>query len=231
MMAVVSDILMTASLAILKIDDIINIIIGFISEGATYKTARLVCRQWQGICDRDHGYCVDRFSNHLLTLLKLYPNNKWSWTKIMKNKNTTVQYATDNLWRDERTSYAYNDNIDPEIFISRKFMNARYLFKYNISDWNWVYISSCKNITWDFVISHPELPWDWDHIVYNPSVSWDIIKNNQQLFTASGVNISTNPNITIDILLEDTKINWDWIYLTMNIQPINVILDNPQLPW
>src|SRR5271170_8162430 len=141
MMAVVSDILMTASLAILKIDDIINIIIGFISEGATYKTARLVCRQWQGICDRNHGYCVDRFSNHLLTLLKLYPDKNWDWCDVMFNKHTTVEWVKDNIHRDV-SNYSHNNTFNPKIFE-----------EISIADpiWNWHAISKSINITWDFI--------------------------------------------------------------------------------
>ena len=57
-------------------------------------------KQWIGTCrafaDMNTNAQVARFSNHLITLLKLYPDHPWNWSRISSNPNITFQIIRDN---------------------------------------------------------------------------------------------------------------------------------------
>lgn len=65
--------------------------------------------------------------------------------------------------------------------------------------WDWNFISSNPNITWEYIQNNPQMKWDWCGISINPSVTWEIIQDNNKI-KWHWHNVALNPNITFDIL-------------------------------
>lgn len=47
--------------------------------------------------------------------------------------------------------------------------------------WDWILLSTNRNITWNDVIEHPELPWDWKFVSWNPNVTLRNVLNHSDL--------------------------------------------------
>lgn len=73
--------------------------------------------------------------------------------------------------------------------------------------WNWYYICERRDISLEFVLSHPKLPWKWNILSTNPHI-------------ATWKNVQAHPELP-----------WDWIGLMKNPAiPINNIFDHYK-PW
>src|SRR5271155_2666855 len=73
---------------VFAITDLLTRILSHIRDGATYKIARLVSSQWcAAATDR-----IDEFSNHLWTLIDMFPERPWEWRTIISNPNTPIEY-------------------------------------------------------------------------------------------------------------------------------------------
>ena len=60
-----------------------------------------------------------------------------------------------------------------------------------------------------YVLDHPEKPWDWLGISENPNVTMeDIISNPEKPWDWLGV--SVNPNITMEFIISHPDKPWDW---------------------
>jgi hypothetical protein len=44
--------------------------------------------------------------------------------------------------------------------------------------WDWEFISSNPNITWEIIEANLDLPWSWDYISQNPNITMEIIETN-----------------------------------------------------
>src|SRR5438552_157711 len=82
----------------LNFDCIQNILIQFIKicSGLDYKNIIIVCKDFYDFYKLDHITYVRKFSNHLLTLLKLFPDKDWDWGGISHNPNITWDVIQDN---------------------------------------------------------------------------------------------------------------------------------------
>src|SRR5437764_13144771 len=82
----------------LNFDCFQNVLIQFISvcSGLDYKNIIVVCKDFCGFYKSNHMVYVRKFSNHLLTLLKLFPDKEWRWIDISCNPNITWDIIQDN---------------------------------------------------------------------------------------------------------------------------------------
>src|SRR4051812_17739713 len=57
--------------------------------GSDWKSWILVCKAFAGMNTHDQ---IARYSNHLTTLIKLFPDKPWEWRVISYNPNITWQF-------------------------------------------------------------------------------------------------------------------------------------------
>src|SRR5271155_2365028 len=76
---------------VFAINDLLAQILAYISDGATYKAARLVSSQWY-IAATDR---IEEFSDHLWTLINKFPDAEWSWYDVIENPNTPIEFIVD----------------------------------------------------------------------------------------------------------------------------------------
>jgi hypothetical protein len=197
--------------------------------------------------NRDIQTSINQHSNHLWTLIKLFPDAKWDWQLVMVNRNTTwdiVQTkwsyewvsANPNLkwqtvldlahmpwnWRDisANPNISWNDiknNLDLP-----KLHNAE-------TDWDWNELS--LKADWQYIANHLDLPWNFAYLSRSKHVTWDIIKANSSL-SWYWPHVCVNPNITFEIAINhiNDKINWSYLSYNININ-ISIVATNLDLPW
>lgn len=242
------------------IDELLTTMLSHICDGATYKSARLVCHRWHTLA----GDRIDQFSNHLWTLINKFPDENWDWIEIAANPNTQPNFIL---------NYQQNPLIKQSI---EKFINARgsILFTASYDDEqlspyaegsdlhemieNSIYsgLARNSNINIEFIKQHKHSQWDWGQLVHNPNFQWEWLKvcdNNNYWpfglicqhpnFTWDIIQtvpdiwdlISSNPNITIAILQQywnDPKYTWNWFDLSQNPGlKLEDIFANQHLPW
>src|SRR5271155_857072 len=69
-----------------KISELVEGVLSNIDCGSDYKSVVRVCKLWRERA-QEWGVAVDRFSNHLQTLIKMYPHWKWNSRDLSCNPN------------------------------------------------------------------------------------------------------------------------------------------------
>ncbi len=203
-------------------DTIILNILQYTSSGKDYKNACLVSKQFYQIITKlfPGG---NKFVNHLLTLLKLYPDENWDYTELSLNVNISMDYISQHLTKDWNYKVL---SANPSIKIT-DIINYPILQKYPSC------LSNNPNITLDFVVSHPKISWDYCKLAKNANIPIEYLMNIYRKcpdkFYDLG-SISFNPNITMDIIENNTDIPWDYFCLSQYVN-INVIANNINKPW
>ena len=115
-----------------------------INTGSTWKAWIFTCKSFNAMNSQKQ---IDRFSNHLLTLLKLYPDKEWSWFWLSENPNITwdivqknPQIPWDWYW------LSTNPNITWDIVQANP-----------DKKWSWIGLSRNPNITWKIVQANPQI--------------------------------------------------------------------------
>jgi hypothetical protein len=103
------------------------------------------------------------------------------------------------LYQDEWSKYYWNE----------------FVLKNLDKNWDWYWLSTNPNITWDIVKANLDKPWDWYGLSTNPNITWDIvISNPDKPWNWRG--LSSNPNITMDIIEANPDKPWNWYGLSNN---------------
>lgn len=92
-------------------------------------------------------------------------------------------------------------------------------------------ISTNPSVTWDDVMSHPEIDWNFGNLSSNPHITWDIVQAHPER-NWSYIGLSSNPNITIDIVTAHPDKDWNYHHLGMNASiTCDIIEQHPEIPW
>ena len=70
-------------------------------------------------------------------------------------------------------------------------------------------MSSNEYISWDFIMSNLNKPWNWKELSRNKIVNFRIIQENSFL-RWDWKSVSENPNITLDIIINNLDCKWDF---------------------
>ena len=90
---------------ILFYEDILTLIFSNVTTGSTYKFVVTVCKFWNKIMITKFPKKYLELTNHLLTLLKLFPNKNWNWTYLSGNPNITFEIVKSNHNKNWNWSY------------------------------------------------------------------------------------------------------------------------------
>lgn len=196
------------------------------NNGKDYKNFCLVSKAWCNMLNRlfPGG---DKFCNHLLTLLKLLPDERWDYNTLSSNPNI-LEY----------------DTLD-------------YILQNSDKGWDWREISTHDYVTWETMQNHTNIPWAKNNFCYNKNISkldLEFIKQNfvtqiwkYRVFMYKNISIedikkehdlinyftlSQNKNYTWEIIQNNPDIPWDYdgVQRNRNITLDN-IYDNPDKPW
>src|SRR5271155_3872332 len=211
-----------------NIDELLKKILGFISDGGTYKIARLVCKGWFTAA----GDRVDELSNHLWTLIDKYPHVVWRWPDVQSNPNTTwklIQRISTECW--DWFQISQNPNITWEFvknnpgypwsisLIRNPNITINNIKELNKWDWENVlsWMSKNPNLTvWDLEEYKKDMSWNWYNLCHNKNIpleySWERIRGHQSLRHY----ITYHPDITIEFINENMK-QYDHFYYDIGL--------------
>ena len=162
--------------------EIYALIVAYLSSGKTVESWSKVNRHFKSLITRE---IEDMHTNHLWTLIKLFPNKSWDWSWISANLNITWKIIRDNPGKRWTWDYiSMNPNITWDIIRDNP-----------DEEWDWEGISRNPNITWEIIRDNPDEDWDWYEISKNPKIRWEIIRDNPDK-PWNWYWISRNPNIT-----------------------------------
>lgn len=192
-------------------------------DGYTYKNIRLVSKLWL-FESKDQ---IDKFSNHLWTLINKFPHEDWNWKYITSNRNTSWQKIQQYPHRMNIGYICKNENAlayyltnslkwHKHLPILFSYMSRELICQIPKCDWKIFYISKNKNLTWNFFYKYKR-PWDWYEIfqfVYLNQNILDFLKNSNYI---SLEYLSVNPYITWEFISTNPRIPWNWYFLSKNL--------------
>ena len=152
---------------------------------------------------------------------------RWNWEHIFKTTDiepeviTVAQKNQGEFWK----FVPYSSKFTCEFFEANK---------HQFTSWS-ILSQHAKCITPEYVRANPYLPWDWIRLASNPN------------FTPSTVNRNMEGKYIFDRILHKgtieeirqfmnepklkDKLNWDIITFLTRQKSVEIILDNPDLPW
>lgn len=163
---------------------------------------------------------VIKRSNHLLTLIDLLPHKDWSYFSLALNINITTEFIFKHLDK-------FKLSCDVSAFIPK--LNWDIVSK-DSELLKCLILGKCSYVTWDNILSNPQIKWCYGYVSVNPNVTLDIISNNLDFPWTN--NLGINKNVTLEFVLKYPDLPWNWQYLSQNryITTIQVI-ENHTLNW
>jgi len=238
-----------------QLADLVPRILSFIPDGATYKTATLVCQQWHDICAGELRWMIAAYSNHLLTLIKMFPNADWDWNLVTANPNFTLNMIMNGdkiqwIWE----CIIWNPNMPWEIIRENLHRFKSWdIYKHDSTFWKnkcqdphtiswdqnneivWDVISKSPNITVDIIKDNPDAPWNWRELSSNRNMTWEFIKSHHDECPDKNWDwflISLHPNITWDVIRNHPTLRWDWSSVSRNPNITwDLIQNHSNMPW
>lgn len=165
---------------------------------------------------QDHWTSVSNSPKLTIGIITRHPELPWVWRSIAKLSCLTFDFVMEHLAE----------------FLPLASENEDALLRLLVTP-PWAYISANKNITWEHITQHPELPWMWYGISKNPSITMDLVLQNMG-FPWDWGNLSTNPSgtLTLEMVLANRDKKWNWSTLSQCLPLSEEILDqHPDLPW
>jgi hypothetical protein len=184
-------------------------------DAALYKSLAKTCRAFREISAE---FNVNHLTNHLWTLIYMYPDGPWSFIEILKNPNTPL-----NLIKIHQSDGCYINQFDCHTLDDYYFKN---MYENNVYD----SLSKNPNITWSFVCANKHKCWNWTKLLCHPNFSLD-----DDIFSCEFVNLfknageetvldvrwpwclSSHPNVDWNFI-EDRGLDmeWDWLILSQH---------------
>lgn len=119
---------------------------------------------------------IRKRSNHLLTLLNMYPKAWWDYNEgLLMNPNMTLQYVQDHP----------DKNWDYEMGLYLPGVTWEDIESNPHLDWNFDYLS--EFVPLNYVTDHPEKDWDYVNMSHNPNLTWEFIKAHPDVKWKTGV--------------------------------------------
>jgi len=194
----------------LNVEEIAARILSFVNDGASYKAVREVCSLWYTLA----GDRIDKFSNHLWTLIFRYPNANWDWNSIVASRHTTLALITKYRpqLKESKHFYAYL-SYNPNTTITDISASVD-------ADWKWTILSIFAKVNWDDIIGHLHMPWVWMFILSNKNVllnetGWKFVQTHMG-YNWNWREISQNPFITEKIVKSNPSYPWKLVGLYEN---------------
>ncbi len=198
----------------------------FVHCARDYKQILFTCRRFAQLITTVFPRARIELCNHLLTLIKLFPDAKWSHGCLLMNPNMRwkdilcagISIDTNLVLRNRSITWEdsdklqglrgnkYSMSINPNITWDIITANPDY-------DWNIQAVSKNPNITWEIIAANPDFGWDMISVTINPNITWDIISANPD-YEWNIRAFSKKLNITERIVLNNPEIEWDWFWLS-----------------
>jgi len=175
-------------------------------------------------------------------IIHAHPELPWNFNQVSENPNITADIIMKNP-RHDWNNFLFTAN--PNFEFAHTFMTAE-IFGENAFEWNWVYMTFHKNITWDIIQNNAYRHWYAAYVSRNPNIPVELIRKYLSN-PASGLFelppgthgklwnprfLCSNPKLTWDIVQEFSDYPWTWHLLSKNPSITwEHISQNLQYPW
>lgn len=85
---------------------------------SSYKSLRLVCSDIRNYYEKVNDYVIDKYSNHLLTLINMFPDTDWNIKGIGRNKNVRWEDCVFFSWKGMKKFHS-GLSLNPNIKLER----------------------------------------------------------------------------------------------------------------
>jgi hypothetical protein len=189
----------------------------------------LVCKEWWGILEVTE--LADKFTNHLWTLIKMYPDKNWDWRGVAQNPNFSLGMIS--LLPEVDNNYS---------FAASKAVTWDYIQSHPEIEWNKDGVSINPNITVDIVENNLDWGWDWLSLISNSKIGFKGVRklisrellneafgyvpveeiidweslNGREISSEAMMALSSNSSLTVAIILERVDLDWDMYNVSKN---------------
>jgi hypothetical protein len=187
--------------------DCIGQIAEYITDGVTWKGITQTCHALYEMNTKDK---INKYANHLMTLLGMYPNESWDFSDISNSPRISYDFVLTHLelrwdWLKLSTNPA---------------LSFDFVSKHPELPWNWARLSCNPNLSFDFVLAYPDPPgggWDWLELSRRPSLSFNFVLAHPEL-PWNWYGLSYNPNLTFDFIVAHPEFHdmWKWTTISNN---------------
>jgi hypothetical protein len=242
----------------------VNVIVDIVSRltiNEMFRCAR-VCKQWHHILKMGrfaiyYETINGRPFNWLHYVICKYQNLNWNADILATNPNTGVDFLQERGYTLESTAFCFQK-------IPRKLINAQTVTYYGMEmsmnkdfdltivdeypsrHWFYLWMSENRNLTREFVESHPSFEWNWNTMIFltmkdvlrMPHITWDwrtlskridfkdIVKNLNHPWVWE--NVSANPTLNLTYVFAHLDLDWNWPAICFNyVVTIKDLLDHP----
>lgn len=216
--------------------DCLNLILDFSikipKNGETYKNLLFTSKYISQYYKKNHNKIVDNFSDHLLTLIKKFPDKNWDWKTILLNNIDDwdrILSLVDRQTLLKVKRIIVNINIDVNTLKNYNKRKIETILK--DEKCNYYILSRHKSLTREIVLNHLSESWDMRYLVQK--IPYLGIRNQlgflslESLVTngeeAKGLNyfqmsnLSLNPNITWRFVVKYHDLGWNFSALSQNL--------------
>jgi hypothetical protein len=190
----------------------------------------------------------------LIDLVNATQQLKWNYESLSRNRNIYPDDISNNLlptagnsiFPFNKTSLSFNPNITLDFVLQYPDISTETV------KWSWNGLTRNKNINiydkiknldlpwifkrltesiehldnYDFLLEHPDKPWDWEVLSYNVPFSF-ILEHPELPWVKTWV--STNETITFDDIIKYQDFKWDYDKLSWNI-PLDILTTQTLFP-
>jgi len=108
-------------------------------------------------------------------------------------------------------------------------LSFQYVLDHPEKSWCWSWLSS--TVSFQYVLDHPELPWDCEWMSINPNLPFQYVLDHPEKSWGWSW-LSENLTVKFQDILDHPEIPWNWHWLSKNPNvPLQYVLDHPELPW
>lgn len=171
-------------------------------------------------------FYISMFNELTISIINNNKHIPWIMSNVLKYANITEEEILKDIdnpiwnWQD----LCKNNNISVEFIIKHFAPKTLNLDWYDLS----------KRVTQDYMLAHPELPWNQYGLASNNNIDIKLIKWDMTSLSLLTISPRISERVTsLQYVLDNQDKPWSWCWLSMNkmICTRDNILANPNLPW
>ncbi len=184
-----------------------------INTGRDYKAVCLVCKDWFRIIRVIHNK-GKKFTNHIITLVKLFPNWKWNYTNLTDKMCFGYMELSPKKWNWKLLA-----------------MNSRLTYGYVKAhpEYPWDYKAMCgnQNISWDGIMELCYGRYQYGRLSGRKDIDWDYVADNLDIkWNWHKLSNGVPP----DVLIDNMDWNWHW-HIVAARMPVHILKLLPEKGW
>lgn len=206
--------------------DCLTEIFRYIDAGSDYKSIVFTCREWCDVMIKIYPNLAQQLTNHLATLVKMFPEKSWNWAVLTMHKQITMEFMQNTSGRWTFSYIVGNPNVTAKVaeqyldranyeYVQYELPHVRDIILANPDrSWLWKRVSRKIVFTLELLVAHIHLPWDWMELSRNKSITADIVEAlPEQLWNYPAL----SSHLSLDYIFQHMNCRWSWSTIAVRI--------------